>query len=223
MGIDKTINFPIENPTCERVIEAIARLVEKHPARFIGFAEHDLEREAGKIERHLTRVVRGLGLKGLKLHMTPPREMLDVVAALGIPVLFHPPMVAAYHMIAAAYPKVNFILAHLGSFASSDWSAHLAATGVARRYPNVYLETSSVVFTEYLELAVKELPVEELIFGSDGPRVESHRIRLLKLPQEHEAKVLAGNIRRRSLDEAGTRLRSAADRTAEGNFKHPAR
>ena len=30
-------------------------------------------------------------------------------------------------MIAAAYPKVTFIMAHLGSFASQDWSEHLAA------------------------------------------------------------------------------------------------
>ena len=107
---------------------------------------------------------------------------------------------SAYHMIAAAYPKVNFILAHLGSFASRDCSEHLAAIDVARRYPNVYLETSSAVFTEYLELAARELPAEKLIFGSDGPlvgsRVELHKIRLLRLPKEHEAKVLAGNILR---------------------------
>ena len=71
---------------------------------------------------------------------------------------------------------------------------------MARRYPNVYLETSSVVFTEYLELAAKELPPEKLIFGSDGPlvdsRVELYKIRLLKLPGDHEAKVLSGNILR---------------------------
>ena len=71
---------------------------------------------------------------------------------------------------------------------------------MARRYPNVYLETSSVVFTEYLERAAKELPPEKLIFGSDGPlvdsRVELYKIRLLKLPRDHEAKVLSGNILR---------------------------
>lgn len=199
-GIDRTVIFPIENPTYERANEAIARLVEKYPGKFIGFAKHDPEREAGRIERLLTREVRDLGLKGLKLHKTPTREVLDVVAALGIPVLFHPPKVADYHMIASAYPKVNFILAHLGSFASQSWTEHLAAIDVARRYPNVYLETSSVVFTEYLELAARELPAEKLIFGSDGPlvdsRVELHKVRLLRLPKDQEAKVLSGNILR---------------------------
>jgi hypothetical protein len=44
------------------------------------------------------------------------------------------------------------------------------------------------------------LPGEKLIFGSDGPlvdsRVELHKIRLLRLPPQKEALVLGGNIRR---------------------------
>ena len=84
-GIDKTVIFPIENPTYERANEEIARLVEKHPGKFIGFAKHDPQAEAGKIERLLTREVRQLGLKGLKLHKTPTRETLDVVASPGHP------------------------------------------------------------------------------------------------------------------------------------------
>jgi predicted TIM-barrel fold metal-dependent hydrolase len=199
-GIDRTIIFPIENPTYERANEEIARLVAEHPGKFIGFAKHDPVAEAGRIGKLLTREIRQLGLKGLKLHKTPSREMLEVVAELKIPILFHPPKVADYHMIAAAYPQVNFIMAHLGSFASQSWSEHVAAIDVAKRYPNVYLETSSVVFFEYLEQAARELPPEKLIFGSDGPlvdsRVELYKIRLLKLSSDHEAKVLSGNILR---------------------------
>src|SRR5947209_3589354 len=92
-GIDRTVIFAIENPTYEKANEEIARLVEKYPGRFVGFAKHDPDREAGRIERLLTREVRQLGLKGLKLHKTPTREVLDAVAGLGIPVLFHPPRV----------------------------------------------------------------------------------------------------------------------------------
>src|SRR4051794_19090919 len=199
-GIDRTVIFPIENPTYERANEEIARLVAEHPGKFIGFAKNDPDREASRTDRLLTPEGKKLGLKGLKLHKTPTREVLDVVEDLGIPILFHPPKVADYHMIAAAYPKVNFIMAHLGSFASQSWSEHLAAIDLARRYPNVYLETSSVVFTEYLELAARELPAEKLIFGSDGPlvdsRVELFKIRLLKLSREDERKVLSGNILR---------------------------
>ena len=120
-GIDRTVIFPIENPTYEQANEEIARLVEKYPGKFIGFAKHDPVAEAGKIERLLTREVEQLGLKGLKLHKTPTREVLDVVAALGIPILFHPPKVADYHMIADAYPRVNFIL--------RTWAASPPGTG----------------------------------------------------------------------------------------------
>ncbi len=173
--------------------------MERYPGKFIGFAKHDPIAEAGKIERLLTTEVKELGLRGLKLHKPPTREMLDVVEDLKIPVLFHPPKVADFHMIASAYPTVNFIMAHLGSFSSQNWSEHLAAIDAAKRYPNVYLETSSVILWRYLEMAAREVP-DKLIFGSDGPdgdsRVEIYKIRLLKLPKDVERKVLGGTVRR---------------------------
>jgi predicted TIM-barrel fold metal-dependent hydrolase len=198
-GIDRTIIFPIENPTYTKANEEIARFVERYPGKFIGFAKHDPVAEAGKIEYLLTREVRELGLKGLKLHKLPTRETLDAVANLKIPVLFHPPKVADFHMIAERYPQISFIMAHLGSLSSQNWSEHLAAIDVAKRYPNVYLETSSVILWRYLEMAAKEIP-EKLIFGADGPdgdsRVEIYKIRLLKLPKEVERKVLGGTVQR---------------------------
>jgi predicted TIM-barrel fold metal-dependent hydrolase len=58
---------------------------------------------------------------------------------------------------------------------------------------------SSVVF-KYLEQAANKLAAEKLVFGSDGPlvdsRVELYKIRLLALPQEKERLVLGGNILR---------------------------
>src|SRR5205085_8509037 len=121
-------------------------------------------------------------LKRLKLHAGPSDEILGTVEELGIPILVHTPQVTDLR----THPKINFILAHLGSFASKDWKEHLRAIEAAKSLPNLYLETSSVVFFDYLELAARELPAEKLIFGSDGPlvdqRVELHKIRLLKLP-----------------------------------------
>lgn len=199
-GIDRTIIFPIENPTYEKANDDIARIVAQYPDKFIGFAKHNPATEAGNIKSLLTSEVKEKGLRGLKLHQLPTREVLDVVAELRIPILFHPPKAADFHMIASAYPQIDFIMAHLGSFASRDWSEHIQAIEIAKRYPNVYLETSSVVFFEYLELAARDLPAEKIIFGSDGPlvdsRVELYKIRLLNLPKESEEKVLSGNILR---------------------------
>jgi len=199
-GIDRTIIFPIENPTYEQANREIASLCVRYPGKFIGFAKHDPEAEAGRIRTLLRREVETLGLKGLKLHKLPTREVLDTVAELGIPILYHPDKVANFHMLASEYPQIPFIVAHLGSFASGNWAEHLAAIDLARRYSNVYLDSSSVVFYKFLEMAARDLEPEKLIFGSDGPevdsRVELYKIRLLKLPPADEAKVLGGNIRR---------------------------
>jgi predicted TIM-barrel fold metal-dependent hydrolase len=199
-GIDHTVIFPINNPEYEQANQEIAEICARYPDKFIGFAKHDPETEAGRIRGLLRREVEVLKLKGLKLHRLPTREVLDTVAELGIPILYHPEKVSNFHMIASQYPQIPFIMAHLGSFASQDWAQHLEAIDVARRYPNVYLDTSSVVFFKFLEMAAKELGAQKLIFGSDGPevdsRVELYKIRLLKLSAEDEAKVLGGNILR---------------------------
>ena len=200
VGIDRAVLFPINNTEYEKPNQEIAEICGRHPGKFIGFAKHDPQAEAGRIRALLRREVESLGLKGLKLHRLPTREVLDAVAELGIPVLYHPEKVANFHMIAAEYPQVPLIMAHLGSFASRDWPEHLEAISVARRYPNVYLETSGVTFFKFLEMAARELGPSKLIFGSDGPeldsRVELYKIRLRKLPPVAEAQVLGGNIRR---------------------------
>lgn len=197
-GIDKAVIFPINNPEYELPNQEIAEICRRFPDKFIGFAKHDPQTEAGKIRTLLKKEVRELGLRGLKLHRLPGREVLDTVAELGIPVLYHPEKVSNFHMIAQEYRDVPLIMAHLGSFASGQWTEHLEAIEVARRYPNVYLETSSVVFFKYLEMAAKELGAGKLIFGSDGPeldaRLELYKIKLLKLSPEGESQVLGGNI-----------------------------
>lgn len=199
-GIDRTIIFPINNHDFEKPNQEIAEICGRHPGKLIGFAKHDPQTEAGRIRGLLRHEVQSLHLRGLKLHRLPTREVLDTVAELGIPILYHPEKVANFHIIASEYPQIPFIMAHLGNFASHNWAEHLEAISVARRYSNVYLETSSVVFFKFLEMAARELGSGKLIFGSDGPeldsRVELYKIKLLKLPPEDQAQVLGGNILR---------------------------
>lgn len=200
VGIDRTIIFPINNTTYKGANEEIARYVRQWPERFIGFAKHDAATEAGKIPGMLRREVRELGLKGLKLHGVPSQEMVKTAAELRIPILFHPPRVNDSLEVIRSSPDVSFILAHLGSFASRDWREHVRAIEAAKLLPNLFLDTSSVVFSEYLRRAAHELSAEKLIFGSDGPlvdsRVELYKIRLLQLPPKQEELVLGRNILR---------------------------
>ena len=199
-GDRATVIFPISNTTYEKANLQIASYVRRWPERLIGFAKHDAKTEAGKIRDMLRREVRELGLRGLKLHGVPSPEMVEAAAELAIPILFHPAPVNDSLEVVRSHPQVPFILAHLGSFASQQWREHVRAIEAAKRLPNLYLDTSSVVFFEYLEQAARELPAEKLLFGSDGPlvdsRVELYKVRLLRLPREKEALVLGGNIRR---------------------------
>lgn len=199
-GIDKTIIFPINNETYSRANEEIASYVKRWPDEFIGFAKHDSGTESGKIRKMLIHEVRDLGLRGLKLHGIPSKEMVETAAELKIPILFHPPNVDDSLQVIQSYPQVSFILAHLGCFASRSWKEHVRAIEASKRLANLYLDTSSVVFFDYLQRAAAELPAEKLIFGSDGPlvnsQVELYKIRLLKLPKEKEQLILGGNITR---------------------------
>lgn len=113
-GIDQSVIFPIENRTFEKANEEIAEVVKKYPGKFIGFAKHDPENEAGRIRDLLTREIKELGLKGLKLHKNPTPEVLDTVADLKIPILWHPRRVSEFSAIAEAYPQIHLGVAILG-------------------------------------------------------------------------------------------------------------
>jgi predicted TIM-barrel fold metal-dependent hydrolase len=204
-GIKQSCIMPARNVSYEEKNQEIARLCEKYPERFIGFAAHSPQRETGRLRQMLNAEVRSMGLRGLKTDGHPTREVLDVVAELGIPIIYYPDEGSAgparmYHVMLAAYPTVNFILPHLGSYRSGLWWAHLESINLAKRYPNLYLETSGVSSHKYLEMAARELPAERIIFGSNAPeldpRVEVYAIKLLKLRRPQVAAILGGNIRR---------------------------
>jgi predicted TIM-barrel fold metal-dependent hydrolase len=74
----------------------IARLCEKNPDRFIGFAVHNPEAEAGSLRQMLIEGVRSTGLKGLRTDGHPTRELLEMVAELKIPVMYYPHLTGFY-------------------------------------------------------------------------------------------------------------------------------
>jgi predicted TIM-barrel fold metal-dependent hydrolase len=102
-------------------------------------------------------------------------------------------------LFAKEFPDVNFVVAHLGSFAD-DWRAHERVVEQLARYPNVYGDTSGVRRFDYIVEAVKRAGPRKIIFGSDGPwlhpGLELHKIRLLGLPKSEEALILGNNALR---------------------------
>lgn len=225
-GIDRTCVMAPQNVNYAEKNREIANACEKYPDKLFGFAVHSPQREAGKLRQLLTEEVRSMGLKAVKSDGHPTRELLDVAAELKIPIVYYPasqnqvhataerderaylnltdrcidPPSVSFHMMATLYPTVNFILPHLGTYRTATWWAHIDAINLAKRFSNVYLETSGVLSHKYLEMAAQELSAEKLLFGSYSPetdaRVEVYAIKLLKYSEADEERVMGGNIGR---------------------------
>ena len=214
-GIDRSCVSAPQNRSYEQANVLVARLCEKYPDKLIGFAVHNPQAEAGRLKARLAEEARTMGLKGVKTDGHPTREVLDAAAELGMPVIYYPKdswplanpsweLIRWYHLMTDAYPTVNFILPHLGRYrsapAASGWWIHIEAIDLAKRHPNIHLEASGIDSHLYREMAAKELPSEQIVFGSYAPeldpRVEIYALKLLKLPPEQEAKALGGNMQR---------------------------
>lgn len=159
----------------------------------------------------LRRCVLELGMKGLKLHpwaqaFSPSDPFMDSVgeelSSLGIPVLFHDgtppnssPMQIAF--FAMRHPKMAVILGHAGLH--DLWKEAMFA---AERCPNIYLQPSGMP-PFGLQKAVKRLPIQRFLFGSDAgfgdpfwQPFQLEKVRSLCLSPEDEGLFLGGNAER---------------------------
>jgi hypothetical protein len=199
-GVEKAVLLPV---ACERAREHSVSSNEQVAElcgiskRFIGFGSVD-PLESGA-PQELERVVKQLGLRGLKLDaalqdfdLNDPRvfEVYECAAALGIPVLHHTGMSWApgspleqgqpirLEKAIRKFPNLNFVLAHWG------WPWVWEATALALKYPNVILDTSCLyydspgeffgfVFSQQIPTTLIERSLRnQVVFGSNYPRVE---------------------------------------------------
>lgn len=202
-GIEKTIVLAPLHGNYAHANAQVARIVARHPGRFIGFVFVHARRDAGRIFSMVRHATVRWGFRGIKVHgyeAMPSREICETARSFRLPVLVdvisRPEVV---DMFATEYPDVNFIIAHLGSF-TDNWKAHDQVTDQLARYSNVYADTSGVRQFDYLVKAIKRGGPRKLLFGSDGPwlhpEVELHKVRLLGLSPNDEALVLGGNALR---------------------------
>jgi uncharacterized protein len=202
-GIRRTVVFPVFQSDYSSGNRDVARIVASLPNRLIGFAMVHAGRDAGQVRKMVREAVLRHGFRGIKVHgleHMPTREVCETAREFNVPLLVD--VAGKTHVIdmfAPQYPGVNFIIAHLGSFAD-DWRAHERVVEQLVRYHNVYADTSGVRRFDYLVQAVKRAGAHKLLFGSDGPwlhpGVELYKIRMLGLPAQQEALVLAGNAAR---------------------------
>ena len=202
-GIGRTVVFPAFHTDYVTANRELARIVARWRPRLIGFAMVNAKSDAGRVREMVREAVMRHGFRGLKIHgheAMPTREVCAAAREFRLPVIVDVAGKAhVIDMFAPEYPEVNFVIAHLGSFAD-DWRAHERVIEQVARYPNVLADTSGVRRFDYLVQAVKRAGPRKLLFGSDGPwlhpGVELHKIRLLGLSRPARALVLGGNATR---------------------------
>lgn len=192
----------------ERVLEYVAEAVQKYPDRLIAYARMN-PRFGDEAVELFDRAIREYKMRGLKLHpvgyvMHPTSEptinLIRRAAELGVPTLFHcgdeefsmPLQIAE---AAAMVPEANIILGHMGGY------FHVKdAIRVAKRHPNLILETSAMPYPRMIREAVDALGAERILFASDGPgcdpSIEVEKVRRAGLTSEQEALIFSGNTER---------------------------
>lgn len=190
----------------EQTNRKIAESVESHPTRLVGFGTVD-PRIEGAAER-LDSFVAKYGFRGAKFHpwhqdfpcgdvMHP---IMEVAARHRLPIVFHSgtPVYAqplAIAWLAEYFPDVPIVLAHMGLTCM-----YVDAVHAAKRYENVFLETSCMPYTPVLERAVSELGPHKILFGTDTPflypYIEILRIQRLAINDDDKEMILGGNIER---------------------------
>jgi hypothetical protein len=202
-GITRTNLFAAFHSDYAQVNREVAALVRAQPQRFYGFAFVNAIADKGRVFRMVKQAVQEYGFKGIKVHRHDARisrEVCEVAQAFSLPILYDVMgEVSTVELLATEYPKVNFIIPHLGSFAD-DWQAQLAFIPLLERHPNVFTDTSGVRRFDLLEMAVQRAGAHKMLFGSDGPwlhpGVELEKVYALKLPKKELQLVLAGNFLR---------------------------
>ena len=202
-SIDRTVLFAPFSSDYAVANREVARIVHAAPRRFLGFAFVHPERDRGRVAAMLAEAVTVHGFRGVKAHRHDgrlTREVCEVACRLRLPVLYDVMGdVAPIELFATEYPRVAFVIPHLGSFAD-DWRAQRAFLDLLARHPNVHTDTSGVRRFDLLVEAVGRGGARKILFGSDGPwlhpGVELAKVRALGLPKAQERLILGGNLLR---------------------------
>ena len=197
--------------------DEVAELVGAHPDRFVGIASVDL-REPVAAVRELRRCVQEMGFKALRvvpwLWGLPPNDrryypLYVACVELGVPfctqVGHTGPLrtsetgrpIPYLDDVALEFPDLVIVAGHIGY----PWTEEMIA--LARKYPNVYIDTSAYTARRYPPALVDYLRGRgrhKVLFGTNYPMLTPQQclqdIDSLELDAEARDLFLAGNARR---------------------------
>lgn len=181
--------------------------VDAFPDRLVGFANIKPPQGAAACIAEIDRCA-DWGFRGIKLHAMADSysaddpELVDPVVERclhhGIPIWFHtghlpyatPMQIAS---LASRFPEVALIIGHLGHGMVYD------AIWAAANRRNVYLDIS-LQGAGAIHRACREVPAEQLVFGSDAPYGDMGRVKraveTAPLTEAQKGLILGGTIAR---------------------------
>lgn len=187
----------------------VGEAARKYPDRIVGVARIDPTFGAQHTQALIDRYVGEWNCRGLKLvagydfyrpnDMKVMGPMLDKAEQYGLTVLFHSgdaprdlPYLQA--QAAKAYPKVQFVLAHIGMHAFL-WECILAC----QEYPNISVDMSQAFAFDILTF-IKNVSADRLQYGTDvpyqSPKIEQMKLREIGLSDADLEKVFWRNAAR---------------------------
>jgi predicted TIM-barrel fold metal-dependent hydrolase len=199
-NISKTVVFMIPN-------DIVREAVRRFPDRLIGFVWVNPCDGARALDQ-VKEAVNEWGFCGIKLHplihaFIPSDEVVLPVLGLArefkIPVLFHtghPPFSLPWQIgeVAEIFPDIPIVMGHMGH--GHGCYIH-GAIMTAKKYPNLYLETSGMPMHTKIREAVEQIGPDRVMYGSDVPfhhhSVEMQKVRVSGLGQEALKKVFYGS------------------------------
>jgi predicted TIM-barrel fold metal-dependent hydrolase len=197
--------------------DEVAAFIAAHPARLAGLASVDLRKPMLAV-RELRRCVRDLGFKGLRvvpwLWELPPNDrryypLFAECVELGVPfctqVGHTGPLrssetgrpIPYLDDVALDFPELLIVAGHIGY----PWTEEMIA--LARKYPNVYIDTSAYTAKRYPPELVRYLlggGRRKVMFGTNYPMISPEKalegLAALGLDEEARALFLRGNAQR---------------------------
>ncbi|MBE7045495.1 MAG: amidohydrolase [Ruminococcaceae bacterium] len=112
-------------------------------------------------------------------------------------VQIHPEKDADYILdFANKYPRVTFIMAHMGSFGEESYADAIAGA----KYGNVYADTSGIASSKNkgIEYVVKRIGSEKILFGTDtySPGFQRGRIEYALISEQDKQNIFKENAER---------------------------
>lgn len=208
--IDMSILIPTASSRNPEPFKDVVKAVEKYPGRFIGFVL--INPKANNALEILEEAVKKYKIRGVKIHPTFMAVAADdeqlvypivqKAGELGVPVMIHSgetPWATPWQvgLTALDNPDVTIVMAHMGLAEIINMDA---AIKMAKRAPNLILETTGITAEDYIAKAVNEIGPERVVYGSDmlshHPMVEMEKVKRANITEEAKRLILGDNAKR---------------------------